>query len=113
MPLLALIAARPLSPLYAFPSVMLRWPSPPTSATDRKYAVGTTGVLTKLEITALVGSQIPGVLEADTSTRFGAVGETGKPPQPGPPPYPINVIDFPSIERFSASSDFELKLVTI
>jgi hypothetical protein len=70
-------------------------------------------VLTKLEITEFVGSQIPGVLEADTSTRFGAVGETGKPPQPGPPWYPMNVMDFPSIERFSASSDLELKLVTI
>ena len=35
------------------------------------------------------------------------------PPQPMPPRYAMNVIDRPSIERFRASSDFELKLVTI
>ena len=70
-------------------------------------------MLTKREMTEFVGSQIPGVLEAETSTRFGAVGETGKPPQPGPPWYAMNVMDRPSIERFRASSDFELKLVTI
>src|SRR5215471_16633014 len=31
---------------------------------------------------------------------------------PGPPWYAINVIDFPSLDRFTASSDLELKLVT-
>src|SRR5580704_4010125 len=64
-------------------------------------------------MTGLVGSQTPGVLEFDTSSRLGAVGETVEPPQPMPPTYPTNVIERPSIERFRANSDLELKLVTI
>jgi hypothetical protein len=45
---------------------------------------GTIGVLTKLVMTGLVGSHTAGVLEADMSIGFAAVGETGKPPRPGP-----------------------------
>ena len=46
------------------------------------------------------------MFEFDTSSRLGAVIT------PVPPWYAMNVIDFPSVDRFTASSDLELKLVT-
>ena len=50
--------------------------------------------------TGLVRSTAPGVFEFDTSRAF--IGAT----------YPMKVMKRPSFDRLSASSDFELKLVT-
>ena len=50
--------------------------------------------------TGLVGSGAPGVFEFDTSSTL--IGAT----------YPMKVMKRPSFDRLSASSDFELKLVT-
>src|SRR4029077_13039935 len=49
----------------------------------------------------------PGVSELETPRWVGAVTS------PGPRWYAMKRIDRPSVERFSASSDLELKLVTI
>ena len=61
-PALAVIAARPLLPLYALVSVKPKFPFPDSCATARKNALGT----------GLVGSMTPGVLELETSTSSGA-----------------------------------------